>query len=606
MWLLHLLLLFAVYSVGPGLFFVRRLKLSPSEKLVTAVGLSYFIVYLGSFGILVVAGHRMTDRPDLQRALHTGLAVVCLLLTLASLRDLVRLLNHAPARRMVAAYGLFLLWGFLLLSMIRSYGGGTWSADWLEHYQRARFYLGDLPRDYQFLDKFSLPARPPLMNAVTASFLAQVGATYDVYQLAMLALNSLVFLPCCLIAGKLAPRPPRTTTWLLLLLFAASPMVVQNLTYAWTKLFTAFYVILGLHLYLRGWRKGSRLGVVLAFASLCAAMLVHYSAGPYAVFVGLHYLLAVFPRRRGRWAEAAVTAGVCLAVLGTWFAWSTAVYGTRGTVASTSTVTDVAPTAGGNLVTFAKNLGNTLFPSVLRRPATMADPDLKQDDALGKVRDVVFLAYQQSLPFALGSGGAAVVIYLLWRLLRPRGQVRSDERRFWLAFVPFITLVGVAVHTAYDRFGLVHICLQAMVLLGLTLAAAGWPRVPPALRWVLAAGVVLDFALGVFLHFTFQHRDHPLVEVAPNIWVFPDTMTDLWSHAAQANLMIKRTFFLPFWGDLFQDTLAVLQVALLLMFLLFLWLGLVRPLLARKGGLHRTCKTPHPASRARPAKRASR
>jgi hypothetical protein len=213
----------------------------------------------------------------------------------------------------------------------------------------------------------------------------------------------------------------------------------------------------------------------------------------------------------------------------------------------------------------------------------MADPDLKQDDALGKVRDVAFLAYQQSLPFALGSGGAVVVIYLLWRVLRPRGQVRSDERRFWLAFVPFITLVGVAVHTAYDRFGLVHICLHAMVLLGLTLVAAGWRLVPPALRWVLAAGVVLDFALGVFLHFTFQHRDHPLVEVAPNIWVFPETMTDLWSHAAQANLMIKRTFFLPFWGDLFQ-TLAVLQVALLLMFLMFLWLALLRPRCAREKG----------------------
>src|SRR5688572_20478068 len=116
MWLLHLLLLFAVYSVGPGFFFVRRLRLSPLEKLVTSVALSYFLIYLGSFAILVFAGHRMTDRPDLQRALHTGLAAVCFLLTVASIRDLVRLLNHAPVRRMLGAYGLFLLWGFVLLS----------------------------------------------------------------------------------------------------------------------------------------------------------------------------------------------------------------------------------------------------------------------------------------------------------------------------------------------------------------------------------------------------------------------------------------------------------------------------------------------------------
>src|SRR5215211_739426 len=168
MWLLHLLLLFAVYSVGPGLFFVRRLRLSPSEKLVTAVGVSYFLVYLGSFGILILAGHRMTDRPDVQRALHRGLAAVCLLLTLASIRDLLRLLNHGAVRRMLAAYGLFLVWGVVLLAMIRSYGGGTWSADWLEHYQRTLFFEGELPRNYQFIDKFSLPARPPLMNAVAA------------------------------------------------------------------------------------------------------------------------------------------------------------------------------------------------------------------------------------------------------------------------------------------------------------------------------------------------------------------------------------------------------------------------------------------------------
>ena len=43
----------------------------------------------------------------------------------------------------------------------------------------------------------------------------------------------------------------RRMPWMLLLLLAASPMVCQNLTYTWTKLFTMFYVILGLHLYLR-------------------------------------------------------------------------------------------------------------------------------------------------------------------------------------------------------------------------------------------------------------------------------------------------------------------------------------------------------------------
>ena len=71
-------------------------------------------------------------------------------------------------------------------------------------------------------------------------------------------------------------------------------------------------------------------------------MLVHYSAGPYAFFVGLHYLLAVWWRRH-QWAEAAIIASVCVAILGSWFGWSVAHYGPKITFASNSTVTDSAP-----------------------------------------------------------------------------------------------------------------------------------------------------------------------------------------------------------------------------------------------------------------------
>ena len=156
---LHLLLLFAVYSVGPGFFFVRRLRLSPSEKLVTSVALSRTSSSTSArrdpgvrrppddrpAGPPAGSAHRARGRqlPAHPRVNPRPCAA-------AEPRA-----GPADARRVP---GLFLLWGFVLLSMIRSYGGGTWSADWLEDYQRATFFVGNLPREYLFLDKFSLPA----------------------------------------------------------------------------------------------------------------------------------------------------------------------------------------------------------------------------------------------------------------------------------------------------------------------------------------------------------------------------------------------------------------------------------------------------------------
>src|SRR4051794_27246529 len=101
MWFLQLILLLAIYSVGPGFFFLRHTRLAPAEKLVASVGLSYLLVYLGSFAwYLTGAGVRW------QAAISVG----CLVLTALSLRDLRRLLAGRQVRRMLAAYGLFLAW----------------------------------------------------------------------------------------------------------------------------------------------------------------------------------------------------------------------------------------------------------------------------------------------------------------------------------------------------------------------------------------------------------------------------------------------------------------------------------------------------------------
>src|SRR5438094_8506388 len=110
---------------------------------------------------------------------------------------------------------------------------------------------------------------------------------------------------------------------------AASPMLLQNVTYTWTKLAAGFYVILAIWLYLRGWRKQDPLRMTLAFVSLSAGLLVHYSVGPYALFLALHYLIVAFPPRTARWRQLPRTSRRSRGLLATSLARAAAVCGPR-------------------------------------------------------------------------------------------------------------------------------------------------------------------------------------------------------------------------------------------------------------------------------------
>ena len=72
-------------------------------------------------------------------------------------------------------------------------------------------------------------------------------------------------------------------------------------------------------------------------------MVAHYSAAPYAIFLAIHYLVAVFPSRRDRWKELASVTGVASAPLLAWFGWCLAAYGVHGTLAAAAKATKAAP-----------------------------------------------------------------------------------------------------------------------------------------------------------------------------------------------------------------------------------------------------------------------
>ena len=246
----------------------------------------------------------------------------------AARRDIVRLFASFRVRQALAGFGFLLVWTLLILAMIRNYSGGSWYGDWLEHFQRSLFFLHHFPTNTPILDWYALSARPPAMNIVAAFFLAQTRDRFEVFQVIFASLNLLMFLPCCLIMPALVGAR-RGSVLPLVALFAMNPVVMQNVTYTWTKAFTAFYVVLALWFYLAGWRKNDRLRRIVAFVALSMGLLSHYSAGPYLVFLALHYLLRVYRERPRRFGELATIATVCGLFLATWFGWSIAVYGTR-------------------------------------------------------------------------------------------------------------------------------------------------------------------------------------------------------------------------------------------------------------------------------------
>jgi hypothetical protein len=636
MWLLSLALILLLYTFGPGMILVRPLRLAPAERFVVAIGLGLFVTFLLSFAIFALG---------LSQNAHLATSIVALVLGLAAFQDWRRLLRSRQVRRLLICWACILAWGLVLLSMIRHFGGGTWSGDWTEHLERTSFFLSSsLPGftlQQTFLQglKYPVPMRPPMMNAVTAGVLAQAVGTeqagdlppllFPSYQLTFLFLNSLVFLPCALLVPrlvKLSPRLVAKATWTLTAVFAASPMFCQNLTYAWTKLFAAFYAVLAICVYLRAWRRASKdeggkradtatarermkdekaaprrsfsssfilhpssLRFPLSFGLLCIGFLVHYSVGPYALFVGLHYLIAVWWRRPSKWREAGIIGGISLAILAVWFGWSISVYGRQTTFASPSTVSDaVKMTPAENVASIGRNFRNTLIPRIVQRPDLIRDypidappatidpaetnedvlsiHDLEQPSAAGRVRDFFFLIYQVSLPGGLGLIGWLIACWLLWRAWRPGAATDRRLRVFWMAFISAIVVVAVATYGGRDRFGVAHVSLQPLILIGLTLLAGGFWTLSVPMRALFAAGLIVDFALGVFLHATLQHYVFQLVPVfdaagrqvsnasgQPEIMLVPSP--DILSHASQYNFGQKEQAKLPFWGDYFPGAL---------------------------------------------------
>jgi hypothetical protein len=481
-----------ICSFSPGFFLLRRFRLTPMEKLCASIGLSLVVIYLSTFLVY------LTGSPGSGASLPIGplavISIISLALAVIARKDVVALLRSFRVRHALLGYVFLLVWTLVILAMIRVYSGAHWSGDWHEHFQRTLFFLQRLPAGTVFSDVYSLPSRPPLMNVLAAYFLAQTQDRFEFFQIVFTFLNALLFLPACLLLPAVTGNR-RARILPLVLLFCFNPVAMQNVTYTWTRALTAFFVLLGIALYLSAWRKGDRFRMIAAFGALAAGLLVHYSAGPYVVFIMLHYVLWLFWKRPQRWKELTAITAISGLLVGSWFVWAMATYG-EAAYRSISTASPSQDYQGNNAVKIAANIFDSILPAVVRDPSLMNQFD--QPNAAGRFRDIVFIFYQPNLVFGMGLIGGPVVLWLLWKRWGRKTRWQG-ERAFWFIFVLSVILLGSAVVGGRERFGLAYGTLLTLEVIGLILLASV-PARRRTLTWLVLAGALVDFSAGILLH----------------------------------------------------------------------------------------------------------
>ncbi len=414
--------------------------------------------------------------------------------------------RDADTVRLLKQSGLVALGSLASLALVRTHSGGDWIGDWVGHFHRAHYFLTPTLTPPWVLELDPLTARPPLVNLATAVLLATGAADFASHQV-FTTLLGLACVPPLLRLARLLGASPAACA-LLPCALLLHPLFLQNITYAWTKIACAAFVVAGVDSWLRHRRGEEGDHLTLALLWLAAAVLAHYSAAPYVlVLASLHLWLDRRSLARPAWWRGTLRQALpALALASTWIVWACVASGMDGALGGRTTTVkqfvELAP--GARLGAFVDNLLRTLVPP------PWLDIDhrfLAHGNALASLRDYAFSFYQTCLPGMVGLGALlALGASRAWRA----------TRRPVLALVALalLVVVSVAVHPAPMRWGAGHICLQPLALLFLAAAVSRWDLLPSRLRFWSAVLVLFDAALGVVLHFALQTIPISLEELA--------------------------------------------------------------------------------------------
>ncbi|HEY1849144.1 MAG TPA: hypothetical protein VGG37_08050 [Opitutaceae bacterium] len=508
-----------------------RLGLRPIESLAAGAGLSLVAAWAIAFAVFA-SGAPLAAYWAIPVLAAVGLAV--------GRRGAAAILADGAARDLAAGQLLASGWCVAWLSFVRVHSGGAWIGDSFEHWERALYFLRAWPGGV-FIGQYILPARPPLANNLVAAFMQMTGTGYANFQVATAALCSLAFLPAGLLAWRFGGR---AAVRLCAVAFLVSPLFVQNATYPWTKLEAAFFVLSGIYFFarLRDGGPAAAASGILCAALLGGAVVAHYSAGPYVVVLAAAWVAMGF--RRG-WdrpfvALTAAAIGAGALVLAPWFAWSIAKFGAAATFTSNTTVDMAAKHPGNPLVTMALNIRDTLVPPQVRG---FKGGLFRQQSSWGSLRDNCFLLYQLNPVLALGSAGCLVAAAGAWREAR---AARAADRLFWGSLILGAFVISFAAYGDRDHYGIGHICLQPLVLLGLAFIASRWERLSLGWRVLLVTGWCADFILGIALQFAVE-------DYALDRWLTPGrSLVDVYRSytlASQENLREKIIAHVSFFAD---------------------------------------------------------
>jgi hypothetical protein len=548
------LLLVLVVTFGLSRPLVGWFGLGPAETVVAGAAFSLILAWAYAWAVFT-SGAPLGAYAVLPVAACVFLAV--------GRRSLARLLADPAARDLAVGQLIVTAWCVAWLSFVTSYSGGAWTGDFVEHWQRALYFMRNWP-DSTFIEIYQLPARPPLSNVLTGAFMQMTHADFAHYQVIMGGLSSLAYLPVGLLAGRYGGRRAIRVAAALVML---NPLFVQNATYPWTKLHAAFFILSGLYFFLRVQDNDAhspRAGIACALC-LGGAVVTHYSAGPYVVVLAAAWVACGFGRHWDaaflRTTGLAAAAGAC--VLAPWFLWSISQFGFQGTFLSNSSISMMQKAPGSPPVVAALNFRDTFVPPQLRGfHGTL----FRQTSSWGTLRDQLFLVYQLNPLLALGSvGWLAVAVQAVRR-------ARAAPRRqafFWAASLAGVLLLSFAAYGDRDHYGIGHICLQSTVLGGLAFLASQWGAVGRAWRIALIAGCAVDFTLGIALQFAVEN-------FAFDRWFDPSRsfagMLGSYAVVTQGNLRWKIIAHLTYFADILQTPPALVLALLGAV----LWMALLR------------------------------
>ncbi len=425
-------------------------------------------------------------------------------------------------------------------ALLPLFRGSDWFYDWWMHFDEARIFLGQRPKETVWANGYDLGARTPLFDLATAAVMSWAGGDFAIYQLAS-ALPSIVFLlPTYLLLRELFGR---SAARLALLLGPLNLWMLHNAWFGWPKMLAVYFALLALYFYLRSLRlqgihpeQAAQSFVMFGICGLLGFM-THQVVLVYVAPLGLLSLFMAWKQRTLPVGVSDVAVLVFTAVLmvGTWYGW---LAGNLGV----DPITKTPVTQGFEEKEFQPL--NILWRMSANTAASIVPLDLCGFLMGGAWWLEPFYRALTKFYFSLLTGAltATLTLYFcfkffrwlwgfgVWYVRRRRGRLTGGQplsglktkgvaetasRTQWQAVWIFAGVGGfgaVFLHTGYIGHGVAHSAAFPTAILVTALAWGHVATLEPRTGGMLCAGMVAEFLIMFWTHVWFLHLAPEMLE----------------------------------------------------------------------------------------------